>query len=209
MQPNQPYMYVNTEPFLDDISPAPPADTPSELPGETLDPEATDDPLAPSSMVPTTQSCSTSVRGPCTVVLSTTTTTIDVGIQCESLAPAISVVSPAEVLPMCLPQLLRFPLTCPPQVPPSCSPDSTSRSPPVFSQPPQEPISCSPKTPTRHPPLVFSHAPQTSPSGPPVHQKQPVVHHWYSVVHARLRHTCPLNVPIDWLPSSWRTMIYS
>ena len=115
---------------------------------------------------PTTQSCSISVRGPCAVVLSaTTTTTIDVGIQCESLAPAIQVVSRAGVPFVCLPRVLRFPLVCPPQVPFSCPPEASSHPPPVFTQPPPVPLSCPPEKSTCRPPLFV--VPQTSLSSPP------------------------------------------
>ena len=134
----QPTLHVNAEPFLEEVSPVPLADTPCEPLGEILDPKVTDAPLAPSSMVPTTQSCSsTSVRGPCAVVSSATSThTIDIGIQCESLAPAIQVISRGGVPFVCLPQVLRFPLVCPPQVSLSSSPDATRCLPQVSSHPP-------------------------------------------------------------------------
>jgi len=138
-----------------------------DTPREILDPKATDAPLAPSSMVPTTQLCSASVCGPCAVVLSATTThTINIGIQCESLAPAIQVVSQGEVPFVCLPQVFRFRLVCTPQVPLSSSPDTTCRSPRASS----------------HPPQVRS----------VVHQRPPVVHHQHSVVDQK----CPNNPPL-------------
>ena len=163
----KPTLHVNTEPFLDEVSPVPLADTPCEPPGEILDPKATDAQLAPSSMVPTTQSCcSTSVHGPCAVVLSATTThTIDVGIQCESLALAIQIISRGGVPSVCLPQVFRFPLVCPPQIPLSSSPDTTCCSPQVSSHPPQVLRSCSPET-TSSPPSALSCRPRVS-SNPP------------------------------------------
>jgi len=170
----KPTLHVNAEPFLDEVSPVPLADTPCEPPGEILDPKATDAPLAPSSMVPTTQSCcSTSVRGPCAVVLSATTThTIDVGIQCESLASAIQVISREGVPSVCLPQVFRFPLVCPPQVPLSSSPDATRSSPQVSSHPPQVSRSRSPET-ISSPPSVLSCRSQVSSNSPTAVSQSP------------------------------------
>jgi len=163
---------VNAEPLLDEVSPVLLADTPCEPPGEILDPEATDAPLAPSSMVPTTQLCSTSVCSPCAVILSATTThTIDVGIQCESLAPAIQVISQGGIPFVYLPQVLRFPLVCPLQVPLSSSPDTTCRSPLASSHPPQVSLSCSPET-TSCPPSALSCRPKVW-SNPPLVFSQP------------------------------------
>jgi len=72
---------------------------------------------------------------------------------------------------VCLPQVLRFPLVCPPQVPLSSSPDTACCSPRASSHPPRVSHSCSPEI-TSCPPSALSCRPQVS-SNPPLAFSQP------------------------------------